>query len=133
MANTGPSQRLQVLPRYLFAELERKRAEAEAAGREVIDISIGDPDLPTPPPVLEKMAQAARDPANHRYPTSAGMPAARREIATWFASRYGVNVDPAKECGILIGSKEGIGHFPLAFLNPGDEALVPDPGYPVYV
>jgi LL-diaminopimelate aminotransferase len=133
MKALGPSQRLQVLPRYLFAELERKRAEAEAAGREVIDISIGDPDLPTPPPVLEKMAKAALDPANHRYPSSAGMLSARREIATWFSGRYGVTVDPAKECAILIGSKEGIGHFPLAFLNPGEEALVPDPGYPVYV
>lgn len=133
MADLKPSQRLQVLPRYLFAELERKRAEAEAAGREVIDISIGDPDLPTPPPVLEKLAAAAQDPANHRYPSSAGMIAARREIATWFQGRFGVSVDPAKECAILIGSKEGIGHFPLAILNPGDEALVPDPGYPVYV
>jgi LL-diaminopimelate aminotransferase len=132
MAPLGPSQRLQVLPRYLFAELERKRAEAEAAGREVIDISIGDPDLPTPSPILQTMAAAAQVGANHRYPSSAGMLAARREIATWFAGRYGVDVDPAKECAILIGSKEGIGHFPLSFMNPGDEALVPDPGYPVY-
>ena len=132
MATFEPAQRLQVLPRYLFAELERRRAEAEAAGREVIDISIGDPDLPTPPPILEAMATAARDGANHRYPSSAGMLSARREIAAWFARRYGVAVDPAKECAILIGSKEGIGHFPLALLNPGDEALVPDPGYPVY-
>lgn len=132
MTPIAPSRRLQALPRYLFAELERRRAEAEAAGREVIDISIGDPDLPTPPPVLEKMAAAAKDGANHRYPSSAGMLAARREIATWFAGRYGVTIDPAKECTILIGSKEGIGHFPLAILNPGDEVLMPDPGYPVY-
>jgi LL-diaminopimelate aminotransferase len=132
MANYEPSKRLQALPRYLFAELERKRAEAEAAGREVIDLSIGDPDLPTPPPVLAKMAEAANDPANHKYPSSAGMPAARREIAAWFARRYGVPVDPLRECAILIGSKEGIGHFPLALLNPGDEVLMPDPGYPVY-
>jgi LL-diaminopimelate aminotransferase len=133
MKPVAPSQRLQALPRYLFAELERRRAEAEAAGREVIDISIGDPDLPTPLPILEKMAAAAQDGANHRYPSSAGMIAARREIATWFASRYGVTIDAAKECAILIGSKEGIGHFPLAILNPGDEVLMPDPGYPVYV
>lgn len=132
MATYEPSQRLKALPRYLFAELERKRVEAEAAGRAVIDLSIGDPDLPTPPPVLAKLADAAQDPANHRYPSSAGMPAARREIASWFAGRYGVTIDPLKECAILIGSKEGIGHFPLAILNPGDEALVPDPGYPVY-
>jgi len=132
MVPIEPSQRLQVLPRYLFAELERRRVEAEAAGREVIDISIGDPDLPTPSPILAKMAAAAQDGANHRYPSSGGMLAARREIATWFQGRYGVGVDPAKEIAILIGSKEGIGHFPLALLNPGDEALVPDPGYPVY-
>ncbi|HEV8128968.1 MAG TPA: aminotransferase class I/II-fold pyridoxal phosphate-dependent enzyme [Candidatus Eisenbacteria bacterium] len=127
-----PSARLSSLPRYLFAELERKRAEAEAQGREVIDLSIGDPDLPTPRPILDRMAEAASDPSNHRYPTSAGMPAVRAQIATWFEKRFGVALDPKRELGILIGSKEGIGHFPLAFLNPGDEALVPDPGYPVY-
>ena len=96
MATFEPAQRLQVLPRYLFAELERRRSEAEAAGREVIDISIGDPDLPTPPPILEKMAGAARDGANHRYPSSAGMPAARRDITAWFAGRYGVTLDPVE-------------------------------------
>jgi LL-diaminopimelate aminotransferase len=132
MRPLSPSDRLLALPRYLFAELERRRADAEAAGREVIDVSIGDPDLPTPPPLLERMGVAAKDPANHRYPSSAGMLAARREIAAWFEGRYGVAVDPAKECAILIGSKEGIGHFPLALLNPGDEVLIPDPGYPVY-
>ncbi|MGE5174953.1 MAG: aminotransferase class I/II-fold pyridoxal phosphate-dependent enzyme, partial [Hyphomicrobiales bacterium] len=132
MASIEPSERLTALPRYLFAELERKRAEAEAAGREVIDLSIGDPDLPTPDPILERIAEAGRDPANHRYPTSAGMVAARAEIAGWFAARYGVTLDPKREIAILIGSKEGIGHLPLAFLNPGDEAVVPDPGYPVY-
>ena len=132
MASHEPSKRLQALPRYLFAQLEKKRHEAEAAGREVIDLSIGDPDLATPPPILEEMARAAQDADNHRYPTSAGMPEARRRIAQWFATRYGVTLDPSKEVAILIGSKEGIGHFPLAYLNPGDEALVPDPGYPVY-
>lgn len=132
MANMEPSGRLSALPRYLFAELEKKRADAEAAGREVIDLSIGDPDLPTPPPILERMAKAAQDPGNHRYPTSAGMPSVRAEIATWFASRFEVGLDPRREIAMLIGSKEGIGHLPLALLNPGDEALVPDPGYPVY-
>jgi LL-diaminopimelate aminotransferase len=127
-----PSARLSALPRYLFAELERKRHEAEATGREVIDLSIGDPDLPTPRPLLDRLAQAAADPANHRYPTSAGMPAAREQVAQWFLDRYGVSLDPKREVAILIGSKEGIGHFPLSHLNPGDEALVPDPGYPVY-
>jgi LL-diaminopimelate aminotransferase len=132
MPNLDPSARLSSLPRYLFAELERKRADAEAQGREVIDLSIGDPDLPTPRPILDRMAEAASDPVNHRYPSSAGMPAARAQIAAWFEKRFGVALDPKREIGMLIGSKEGIGHFPLAFLNPDEEALVPDPGYPVY-
>src|SRR5438093_1946267 len=132
MATTEPSKRLQVLPRYLFAELERKRHEAESAGREVIDLSIGDPDLPTPQPVLDQIAAESLAPQNHRYPTSAGLLEVRTRIARWFQQRYGVTLDPTREVAILIGSKEGIGHFPLAILNPGDEALVPDPGYPVY-
>src|SRR2546428_827232 len=126
------SARLQSLPRYLFAELERKRHEAESAGREVFDLSIGDPDLPTPDFILDKIAEYARDPRNHRYPTSAGNREARARIAAWFAERFQVSLDPVRETAMLIGSKEGIGHFPLSILNPGDEALVPDPGYPVY-
>ena len=132
MATFDKSARLKALPKYLFAELERKRHEAEAAGREVLDVSIGDPDLPTPEPILARLAECSRDPRHHRYPTSAGLPEARKEIARWFAERFGVALDPAREIAILIGSKEGIGHFPLAALNPGEEALVPDPGYPVY-
>jgi LL-diaminopimelate aminotransferase len=132
MKSPEPSQRLRALPRYLFAELERKRHEAEAAGREVIDISIGDPDLPTPRPILDQLASASLLPENHRYPTSAGLLEARRRIASWFEGRFGVALDPAQEIAILLGSKEGIGHFPLSLLDPGDEALVPDPGYPVY-
>src|SRR5512145_684760 len=132
MAPPEKSARLQALPKYLFAELERRRRDAEAAGKEVLDLSIGDPDLPTPDGILDRLAAVSRDPRHHRYPTSAGMPEARREIATWFAGRFGVELDPAREIAILIGSKEGIGHFPLSVLDPGDEALVPDPGYPVY-
>ena len=132
MAIPEPSARLSALPRYLFQELERKRAEAEAAGREVTDLSIGDPDLPTPRPILDRLAEAASDPANHRYPSSAGLLSVRTQIAEWFATRYGVTLDPKREVAILIGSKEGIGHFPLAVVNPGDEVLMPDPGYPVY-
>ncbi|HEY3155708.1 MAG TPA: aminotransferase class I/II-fold pyridoxal phosphate-dependent enzyme [Candidatus Eisenbacteria bacterium] len=132
MAPIEKSARLQSLPRYLFAELERKRHEAEAAGREVFDLSIGDPDLPTPDFILDRLAELSRDPRHHRYPTSGGLLEARAEIARWFAERFGATVDPAREIAILIGSKEGIGHFPLAMLNPGDEALLPDPGYPVY-
>jgi LL-diaminopimelate aminotransferase len=132
MAPFEKSARLQSLPRYLFAELERKRREAESAGREVYDLSIGDPDLATPDFILDRLALHSRDPRHHRYPTSAGLPEARAEIARWLTGRFGVEADPTREIAILIGSKEGIGHFPLAVLNPGDEALVPDPGYPVY-
>jgi LL-diaminopimelate aminotransferase len=126
------SARLQSLPRYLFAELERKRHEAESAGKEVFDLSIGDPDLPTPDFILDKITEQARVPRNHRYPTSAGLREARATIAAWFEERFGVALDPVSEMAMLLGSKEGIGHLPLAILNPGDEALVPDPGYPVY-
>src|SRR5437867_12206632 len=133
MAPFQKSARLQALPRYLFAELERKRREAESAGREVFDLSIGDPDLPTPDFILDRLAQGARDPRHHRYPTSGGLLEARTAVADWFAERFGVAVDPAREIAILIGSKEGIGHFPLAMLDAGDEALLPDPGYPVYI
>jgi len=132
MAPFEKSARLQSLPRYLFAELERKRHEAESAGREVFDLSIGDPDLPTPDFILDKITALARDPRNHRYPTSAGLREARARIAAWFEERFGVPLDPLREMAILLGSKEGIGHLPLAILNPADEALVPDPGYPVY-
>ena len=132
MRRIEPSKRLLALPRYLFAELERKRHEAEAAGRQVFDLSIGDPDLPTPQPILDQLAAASLTSENHRYPTSAGLLEARSRIARWFDRRFGVTLDPAREIAILIGSKEGIGHFPLSILNPGDEALVPDPGYPVY-
>ena len=126
------SARLQSLPKYLFAELERKRSEAESKGKEVFDLSIGDPDLPTPGFILDRIAEHARDPRNHRYPTSAGMREARASIAAWLEERFQIHVDPVREIAMLLGSKEGIGHLPLAILNPGDEALVPDPGYPVY-
>jgi len=132
MAPFEKSERLRSLPRYLFAELERKRHEAESAGKEVFDLSIGDPDLPTPGFILDRLAEHARDPRNHRYPTSAGLREARAEIAGWFGERFGVDLDPVREVAMLLGSKEGIGHFPLAILDPGHEALVPDPGYPVY-
>jgi len=132
MRPINKSDRLNQLPKYLFAELERKRYEAESAGREVLDLSIGDPDLPTPGFILDRIAEHARDPRNHRYPTSAGMREARAQIAEWLGERFQIEADPVREIAMLLGSKEGIGHLPLAILNPGDEVLVPDPGYPVY-
>jgi LL-diaminopimelate aminotransferase len=128
-----PADRLNALPPYLFAELDRKKQRRLAKGLEVIDLGIGDPDLPTPAPILEFMAKAARDPRHHRYPPSRGLPEFRQAIAAWYQRRHGVVLDPETEITNLIGSKEGIGHLPLALVNPGEEVWIPDPGYPVYL
>ena len=120
------------LPPYLFAQLDKLKNERLAAGGDVIDLGIGDPDLPTPEPVVEALCAAARDSANHRYPSYVGMTELRESMARWMVRRFGVEVDPREEIITLIGSKEGIAHLPLALMNPGETALVPDPGYPVY-
>jgi LL-diaminopimelate aminotransferase len=126
------SNRLKSLPPYHFAEYNKKIAALRAAGVDVINLSIGDPDLPTPPEVVEVLRAAAGDPVNQRYPEYAGMPELRSAIAAWFARRFGVELDPAREVVPLIGSKEGLAHLPLAVMDPGDVALMPDPNYPVY-
>ncbi|MBI2913532.1 MAG: LL-diaminopimelate aminotransferase [Chloroflexi bacterium] len=126
------ARRIEKLPPYLFAEISRKIADKRAQGVDVISFAIGDPDLPTPPHVIEALNEAARDPANHRYPETEGLPELREAIARWYGRRFGVELDPQREVLPLIGSKEGIGHIPLCFIDPGDVALVPDPGYPVY-
>ncbi len=126
------SRRIERLPAYLFVEISRKIAEKKAKGEEVISFGIGDPDIPTPEHIIEKMCQAAREPANHRYPESEGLPALRRAIATWYGKRFGVTLDIDKEVLPLIGSKEGIAHIAFCLIDPGDTALVPDPCYPVY-
>jgi LL-diaminopimelate aminotransferase len=126
------AKRLNRLPPYLFVEINQKIAELRARGEEVINFAIGDPDLPTPSHIIESMCQAAHDPANHRYPETAGLPELRQAIAEWYGKRFSVTLDPAKEVLPLIGSKEGIGHMALCFLEPGDLALVPDPSYPPY-
>jgi LL-diaminopimelate aminotransferase len=126
------SDRLQALPPYLFAEIDRKKRAARAAGRDVIDFGVGDPDQPTPAFILERMERALRKPENHRYPLGGGSPEFRRTIVAFFHQRYGVELDPSREVLALIGSKEGIGHLPLAIVNPGQTVLVPSPGYPVY-
>ncbi|MDA9101120.1 LL-diaminopimelate aminotransferase [Omnitrophica bacterium] len=127
-----PTERLKKLPPYLFAEIDRRKRELLAKGRDVIDLGVGDPDIPTPDFIIDTLANEARDPANHRYALDAGMPVFRQTISWWFENRFRVKLDPDKEILPLIGSKEGIGHFPLALINPGDLALVPDPSYPVY-
>jgi len=126
------AKRIEKLPPYLFAEISRKIAEKRAQGVDVISFAVGDPDMPTPSHVVDALCQAARDPANHRYPETDGLPDLRRAIARWYERRFDVSLDPDREVLPLIGSKEGIGHIALCFIDPGDLALVPDPGYPVY-
>jgi LL-diaminopimelate aminotransferase len=127
------AQRIRALPPYLFADIDRKKAELRKQGKDLIDLGIGDPDQPTPPHIVEAIQRAAAEPRYHRYPSYEGMQAFREAAVKWYEQRFGVRgLDPQKECCALIGSKEGIAHFPVAFVNPGDLVLVPDPGYPVY-
>ena len=126
------ASRVTNLPPYLFAELDRRVAEKRASGADVISLGVGDPDLPTPGHVVEELQRAAADPSTHRYPSYYGMPAFREAVAAWYGRRFGVTLDPDTEVQPLIGSKEGLVHLCLAFVDPGDRALVPDPGYPVY-
>lgn len=125
-------RRLQTLPPYLFVDIDRKKRAAREAGKDVIDFGIGDPDTPTPDFIIERMNRAMRIPANHRYPRGDGSNEFRAAMAEFFRRRYGVGLDPDREIAAVIGTKEGIGHLPLAVLNPGDVALIPDPAYPVY-
>jgi LL-diaminopimelate aminotransferase len=126
------ASRLALLPPYLFAELDRLKKEVQARGVDVISLGIGDPDLPTPPHIVEALKRAASEPKNHRYPDYEGMPEFRRAAADWFARRFDQKFDPATEVCALIGSKEGIANFATAIVDPGDVVLIPDPGYPVY-
>jgi len=126
------TKRLQELPPYLFLEIDKAKRKARQEGRDIIDLGIGDPDLPTPQFIIEALSKAAIDPANHRYALDQGMPSLRQAISKWYQRRFAIQLDPDTEILPLIGSKEGIAHFPLAFINPGDYALVPDPCYPPY-
>ena len=126
------SDRLKALPPYLFAEIDRKKKAALAAGRPVIHLGIGDPDTPTPAFIIQAAQAAVADPATHQYALDRGDATFRRTIAAWFLRRFGVALDPETEILPAQGSKETLSHLPLAILNPGDVGLVPDPGYPVY-
>lgn len=126
------ADRIKNLPPYLFVEMDRKKQEAVQQGRDVINLGIGDPDLPTPDPIVERLRSAVTNPKNHQYPSSNGMLSFRQSVAKWYQDRFHVTLDPQSEVITLIGSKEGIGHIPLALINPGDTALIPSPGYPVY-
>ena len=126
------ASRIEKVPPYLFVEISRKIAEKKAQGIDVISFGIGDPDIPTPENVIEKLRETALDSPNHRYPETDGLPEFRQAVADWYQRRFGISVHPDKETLPLIGAKEGIGHAALCFIEPGDIALVPDPGYPVY-
>jgi LL-diaminopimelate aminotransferase len=126
------SRRIEHLPPYLFVEISKKIAEKKAKGEDVVSFAIGDPDIPTPHHIIERLCQAARDPANHRYPETEGLPKLRQAIADWYQKRFGVTLDPDTEVLPLIGSKEGIAHLAFCLLDYRDIALVPDPAYPVY-
>ena len=126
------SERLKKLPPYLFVEIDKAKKKARDEGRDIIDLGIGDPDLPTPNFVIDALNRAAKDPKTHKYPLDQGLPEFRSSAAKWLRKRFGIEMNPDGEIHPLIGSKEGIAHMPLAFINPGDAVLVPDPCYPPY-
>ncbi len=126
------ADRIRTLPPYLFAAIDDMKRKAIEGGMDIINLGIGDPDLPTPEPIIESLRRTAGDPKHHQYPSYDGMLSFRTAVAKWYQRRFGVTADPKTEVLTLIGSKEGIGHVPLAFIDKGDVVLVPSPGYPVY-
>ena len=126
------AQRIQTIPPYLFAEIDKKKEEAIKRGVDIINLGIGDPDQPTPDNIIEKLRESVKDPKTHDYPPYAGTAGFRRAVALWYKNRFSVNLDADREVMALIGSKEGIAHVFLAFIDPGDFSLIPDPAYPVY-
>src|SRR3989304_635116 len=132
MAKFELAKRIKELPPYLFAGIDRLRRGGAARGMDLIDLGVGDPDLPTPQEIVQRAIAAVTDPSNHGYPSYEGMLSFREAAASYMKKRFGVEVNAETEVVSLIGSKEGIAHLPLAFINPGDLALVPSPGYPVY-
>jgi len=126
------SKRLKNLPPYLFVEIDRAKRKAKKEGRDIIDLGVGDPDTPTPQFIIDALCSAVKDPVTHKYALDAGLSELKTEIARWYKNRFDVSLNPDTEILPLIGSKEGIAHLPLAFIDPGDSALVPDPCYPPY-
>lgn len=126
------ADRINSLPPYLFSAIDKAKARIIKKGVDVIDLGIGDPDMPTPPHIVEAMKKSLDNPERHKYPSYEGMLSFRKAAADWYLRTMNIDLDPGDEVLTLIGSKEGIAHIPLAFLNPGDVSLVPDPGYPVY-
>lgn len=128
----APGKRVGKLPPYLFVEIDKKKKAALAKGVDIINLGVGDPDLPTPDHIVKAMQAAVAKPAHHQYPFGAGLPEFRRAVAQWYGTRFGVTLDPDTEVHALLGSKEGLGHITLAYCDPGEVVLVPEPGYPVY-
>ena len=126
------NDKLKKLPPYLFIEIDRKKKAAIEKGADIISLGVGDPDLPTPEHIIKSMHAAVMKPANHQYPFGAGLLSFRKAVADWYRARFNVTLDASSEVCALIGSKEGIGHIHLGFINPGDIVLIPEPGYPVY-
>jgi LL-diaminopimelate aminotransferase len=126
------AERIKNVPPYLFAEIDKKKEAAIARGVDIINLGIGDPDKPTPSYIIDQLEKSARDPKTHDYPPYEGTKEFRSAAAEWYLKRFGVKLDPYKEIISLIGSKEGIAHVFLAFIDPGDISLIPDPAYPVY-
>lgn len=125
------SEKLKRLPAYLFIEIDRKKKEAIEKGKDIISLGVGDPDLPTPNHIIKSIQEGVIKPVNHQYPFGVGLLSYREAIVEWYKKRFNVNLNTDEICA-LIGSKEGIGHIHLGFVNPGDVVLVPEPGYPVY-
>ena len=126
------SDRLKQLPVYLFAEIDKLKSQVKARGVDIISFGIGDPDLPTPKAIVDVLKKESEIDANQKYPSYEGLLKFRESVSNWYKKRFNITLDPETEVLSLIGSKEGIGHLPLAFINPGDVVLIPDPGYPVY-
>jgi len=126
------AKRIEKLPPYLFVEIAERIAAKKAKGEDVVSFAIGDPDMATPPHIIDRICHEAKNSANHRYPETAGIPELRQAIAKWYRKRFDVSLDADKEVLPLIGAKEGIAHIALCFIDPDDIALVPDPAYPVY-
>jgi LL-diaminopimelate aminotransferase len=124
--------RMSNLPPYLFARIDEMKAQQQKKGTDIIDLGVGDPDLPTPDHIVASLCEAAKNSENHHYPSYAGMPEYRSAVAGWYRQRFGVSLDPGKEVIALMGSKDGIAHIAEAFVDPGDYVLTPSPGYPVY-
>ncbi|MCX5749585.1 MAG: LL-diaminopimelate aminotransferase [Candidatus Saganbacteria bacterium] len=126
------TNRISKIPKYLFAEIDKKKSKAQAKGADIIDLSVGDPDQPTPQYIIDALNEALKDPSTHNYPPYEGIKEFRSEVASWYKRRFNVELDPDREVMSLIGSKEGIAHIMFALLDPGDISLIPDPSYPVY-